>query len=107
MLEGKIMPVAHRLKISVTMRIVFIFIMAATCVLLLQGSPAPLQNSPTAFSLPAGQQFTNTGRQLVSIAPDGRQMVYVANTQLNLVRIGERQATVIPGTQTPMGITNP
>jgi serine/threonine-protein kinase len=68
---------------------------------------AAFQNPAQVFKLPDGQQFTNTGRQLVSISPDGAQMVYVANTQLHLRRIGQSQSTPIAGTLTAQGITNP
>src|SRR5262245_58613356 len=66
-----------------------------------------VQNPAQSFKLPVGQQFTNTGRQLLSISPDGAQMVYVANTQLYLSRIGQSQSTPIPGTLSTQGITNP
>src|SRR5262245_7644600 len=68
---------------------------------------AALQTSAQTFKLPEGQQFTNTGRQLLSSSPDGAQMVYVANTQLYLNRIGQAAATPIPGTLAMQGITNP
>lgn len=64
------------------------------------------QRTPT-FPLPAGQTFTNTGRQLVSVSPDGTQLVYVANTRLFLARIGSDASREIAGTLTPQGLTNP
>jgi hypothetical protein len=50
------------------------------------------QTTATHFSLPAGQQFTNAGRQLLSISPDGSQIVYVANNQLHLKKTTERDS---------------
>ena len=85
----------------------FTFLLAATATLIFHGNAAALQNPASAFMLPQGQQFTNTGRQLVSISPDGTQMVYVANQQLYIHRIGETQSRPISGTLTPQGITNP
>jgi serine/threonine-protein kinase len=63
------------------------------------------QTSATRFPLPAGQQFTNAGRQVISISPDGKQIVYVANNQLFLKNMAERDARPISGTNGP--VTNP
>jgi serine/threonine-protein kinase len=61
-----------------------------------------------AFSLDEGQQFTNTGRHLVAISPDGKQMAYVANTRLYLRSMSELEGRVIPGTESPGGgVTSP
>src|SRR5436190_807067 len=72
---------------------------AALGTALLHVSAIPIQslNPYTAFTLPMGQQFTNTGRRLVSISPDGTQVVYVADTQLFLYRVGEKTSRAIPG----------
>jgi serine/threonine protein kinase len=59
------------------------------------------------FTLAEGQQFTNTGRHLVSISPDGTQMVYVANRQLYLRSLSDLDARPIAGTDTGAGVTNP
>lgn len=82
-------------------------VFAAFVLLAAAGRVVALQKPGAAFKLPEGQQFTNTGRQLVSISPDGAQMVYVANTQLFLNRLGQPQSTPIQGTQATQGITNP
>ena len=60
-----------------------------------------------SFPLPEGQNFTNTGRQLIAISPDGSQLVYVAYNQLYLKRMSELEARPIPGTLVPQGILNP
>jgi len=60
-----------------------------------------------AFTLPEGQQFTNTGRSLVAISPDGTELVYVANNRLYIRTISEFEARVIPGTEIKEGIANP
>jgi serine/threonine-protein kinase len=63
----------------------------------------------TRFSilLDQGQNFTNTGRNLVAISPDGSQMVYSANARLYHRRLSELDARPIPGTETWNGVLNP
>jgi serine/threonine-protein kinase len=61
------------------------------------------------FPLGDGQQFTNPGRLLVALSPDGTQMVYVANNRLYRRVLSELEAHPIPGTEAPgnFGVTNP
>ena len=68
-------------------------------------TPAP---TVTRFSFPLaeGQQFTNGGRPLVALSPDGTQMVYVANNRLYLRSMSETEARLIPGTEEP-SVTSP
>jgi hypothetical protein len=49
----------------------------------------------TRFAIPLGegQQFTNTGRQVVAISHDGLKIVYVANQRLFLRVMGNTDAT--------------
>jgi Tol biopolymer transport system component len=75
--------------------------------LLLAGSATALQLKDTPFTLPADQQFTNTGRQLIASSPDGKQMVYVANFRLYLKTTGNSPAAPIPGSEVLDGLTNP
>jgi len=58
-------------------------------------------------TLPQGQRFTNGGRQLVAISPDGRQMVYVANQRLYLRSMSDPEARVIAGTDTGTPVLSP
>ena len=51
-----------------------------------------------SFTLPEGQSFTNTGRPIVAISPDGKSIVYVANQQLYLRAINEVGLRAIRGT---------
>ena len=44
----------------------------------------PLPVARFTLTLPEGQQFTNVGRQVIAISPDGTQIVYVANQRLYL-----------------------
>ncbi|OFW21476.1 MAG: hypothetical protein A3H97_16070 [Acidobacteria bacterium RIFCSPLOWO2_02_FULL_65_29] len=64
--------------------------------------PAPIV-ARSVFTLPEGQNFTNPGRQLVAISPDGARMVYVANTRLYLRSLSELEARPVPGTEAPQG----
>jgi serine/threonine-protein kinase len=58
--------------------------------------------------LPEGQQFTNPGRQLVAISPDGTLIAYVANQSLYVRSLlSENEATPIEGSHDPGGITSP
>jgi len=60
-----------------------------------------------AFTLPEGQIFTGTGRQILAVSPDGTKLVYVANQRLYLRTVGELEAHAIAGTETEGGATNP
>jgi serine/threonine-protein kinase len=68
---------------------------------------AAFQTASTRYVLPSDQQFTSTGRQLLSISPDARRIVYVANNRLHVKGISDPEAKVIPGTETAQGVTNP
>jgi Tol biopolymer transport system component len=70
-------------------------------------APPPAPVARFSFLLSEGQNFTNTGRQLIAISPDGSQMVYVANNQLYLRSMSELEARPIPGTQVEQGVLNP
>ncbi|MDO8793984.1 MAG: protein kinase [Vicinamibacterales bacterium] len=66
---------------------------------------APIIRFP--FTLASDQQFTNTGRQVLAIAPDGSQFVYVANTRLFLKPMKELSSFSIQGTEISSGVLNP
>jgi serine/threonine-protein kinase len=57
--------------------------------------------------LPEGQAFTNTGRQVVALSPDGSTLVYVANSQLYRRSMSELDARPIPGSDTVGPVLNP
>jgi serine/threonine-protein kinase len=69
-------------------------------------APAPLV-SRFAVLLAQNQQFTNTGRHVVALSPDGTAMVYVANQQLFLRSLSDPVARPIPGTNLGTAITEP
>jgi serine/threonine-protein kinase len=60
-----------------------------------------------SFALGEGQQFTNPGRHLVAISPDGKRVAYAANSRLYVRLMSELQARPIPGTEDPTGVTSP
>jgi Tol biopolymer transport system component len=59
------------------------------------------------LTLPDGQHFTNIGRQLIAISPDGTQIVYVANQRLYLRPISALEARPIAGAEAEGGLLNP
>ena len=73
----------------------------------------PTTNEPVAgvtrfsFSLPDDQQFTNAGRPLLAISPDGTQVVYVANQRLYVRRMSDAEARPLPGTESAGAVTSP
>ena len=59
-------------------------------------SPSTIVRFP--LTLAAGQDFTNDGRQVVAISPDGTHVVYVANSELHLRSMSDTAARPIAGT---------
>ncbi len=60
--------------------------------------PAAETMTRFAVTLPPRDSFTNTGRHLVALSPDGTRLVYVANLQLYLREMDQLAATPIRGT---------
>jgi serine/threonine-protein kinase len=81
-------------------------IVAAAAWTLRPSAPSPMV---TRFSvqLPAGQTFTNPGRQFVALSPDGANLVYVANARLYLRSMSDLEAHVIAGSDVFNGLNNP
>lgn len=52
-----------------------------------------------AIDLPEDQAFTRRGRHVIALSPDGANLVYVANEQLYLRKMGELTAVPIAGTE--------
>ena len=86
-------------------RFLLLFLVLALSVTVLV--TAAWQTAANTFLLPQDQQFTNAGRQLLSISPDGSQVVYVANNRLNLKALSSPAPRVVSGTDSGAGITNP
>jgi serine/threonine-protein kinase len=70
---------------------------------------APSVAPITRFAIvpPDGQQFTNTSRHVLALSPDGRTMVYVANSRLYLRSMGDLDARPIAGTETWSFVSEP
>ena len=59
------------------------------------------------LTLPEGQEYTNTGRPVVAISPDGTRIAYVANQRLYARALWEAEAKPIAGTDFGSAILNP
>lgn len=71
-------------------------------------SAVAFQTAASHYSLPTGQQFTNAGRQLLAISPDGKKFVYVANNRLYVKDASEKDGRdARPITDSSAGVTNP
>jgi len=64
----------------------------------LQPAAAPRPLVRFAYVLPRDQSFTRTGRHVMTIAPDGNAIAYVANNQLYLKSMSDMEAKAVPGT---------
>ena len=67
--------------------------------------PSPVMRF--AFVLPQDQRFTNPGRHVIVMSPDGTSIVYVANKQLYLRKFAEMEPQPIPGTASTDRVTTP
>jgi len=67
----------------------------------------PLPSTPTmtrfTFELPVGQAFTNLGRKVIALSPDGNSVVYVANQQMYLRSMADAVPRLVPGTDSFKG----
>jgi eukaryotic-like serine/threonine-protein kinase len=62
-----------------------------------RSSPAPVVR--LTLLLPEGQQFTNTGRRVVAMSPDGTRVAYVANRRLYIRAMDSLEARPIAGNE--------
>lgn len=67
----------------------------------------PLRLTRFALPLSDGVRFTNLGRHVLSLAPDGSSVVFVADQRLYLRQLDRSEATEIPGTQSRTGVMEP
>jgi serine/threonine-protein kinase len=68
--------------------------------------PAPVSSvTRFALTLPDGQRYTTTNRQIVAMSPDGTVMAYMANGALHVKSMSELHPRVI--TENSSGIANP
>src|SRR5262249_15541550 len=92
--EGQ--PVWKR-TILVAVTAILAGMIGALIVWTLRPSP-PSQIGRFSFALPEGQRFTARGLNVVTISPDGANIVYTANDQLYIRAIGEMEDTPLQGT---------
>jgi len=64
--------------------------------------PPPV--SRFSIMLPQDQQFTNTGRTMIALSHDGKQVVYVANNRLYLRALSDLQPRAISGSDSTNGV---
>jgi serine/threonine-protein kinase len=81
---------------------------AASAAWVLRPAPAaPSLVTRFTVTLPQGDVFTNTGRQIVDISRDGSQILYVAQQRLFLRGMGDLEPHVVPGSDLGGSIINP
>ena len=79
--------------------IAFAAIVATMATWYLKPEPPEEPGRVVRFSHPLGNEdFTRTGRPVVGISPDGTQIAYVADQQINLLRLSEGEARPVVGT---------
>jgi len=66
--------------------------------LLWPGRPQPMVVRLT-YPLPEDQRFTNSGRRVITLSPDGSRIAYVANQRLYVKTLSDPQAILIAATQ--------
>ena len=85
---------------SIPIMLAAIVASAVTAAVLVPRNPATAPSvARFTITLPEDQLFTNGGRQLIAISPDGTRIVYVANQRLFLRPISELEGHVISGTE--------
>ena len=87
-------------------------VLAALVTAAVAWSLRPVESPPivTRFSIALGEglTFSNTGRAVLAISPDGTRIAFVANRQLYLRAMTETEARPIAGTERlTTGLTNP
>jgi serine/threonine protein kinase/Tol biopolymer transport system component len=106
--EGHVQPPRWKRAAPIAAAVLLTAAVAAGISWMMRPSP-PEPPVVTRFTmpLPQGQQFTNTGRQIVDVSRDGSQFVYVANQRLYLRGMGDLEPRLIPGSDLGGNILNP
>ncbi len=84
-----------------------VLVIAGAVLLTVVATSATVWQSSNNYALAEGQQFSNAGRQMLSISPDGSQIVYVANNSLYVKRMAAQDAHLLEGASGTGAITNP
>ena len=84
---------------------------ALTAIAVWNLKPAPHVQPPTVarfdLALSSGQRFTNTGRHLLAVSPDGTQLAYVANAQVHLRDLASGETKPLTGAASAGGVLTP
>jgi eukaryotic-like serine/threonine-protein kinase len=87
------------------------FVLAAAIISGLLWAFRPATTAPLvtrfAIAIPEGRLFGGAGRSVLDVAPDGSQLVYVANRQLYRRTMGEFDDMPVPGTENTTGVATP
>ena len=82
-------------------------VVAFAAIVLNRRSAVPLPVMKATFALPDGQVFSNAGRRVVAMSPDGSQFAYVANGRLYVRPLAALDATPVAGMDEAAGVVNP
>jgi serine/threonine-protein kinase len=99
-------PLSWRARLAMGLAALVLAVAAGVSVWFLKPSPA---SNIAKFLVPLGegQRFTNAGRALLALSPDGTQMAYVANSRLYLRSMSELDARPIQGTDLGGSLLHP
>ena len=81
-------------------------LIAGTLAWMVRSTP-PRQITRFVVPLPEDQQFSNFGRQILALSPDGANLAYVANLRLFVRPLNSLDARAIPGSESSVGPVNP
>jgi eukaryotic-like serine/threonine-protein kinase len=101
------MPPLWRRAVTATAAVVVGAAVASGAWWSVRPSTPPRTVTRFTVALAAGQQFTNLGRQVLAISPDGTRVVYAANRRLYLRPMSETEARPIVGTENETGVAHP
>ena len=101
------MPPLWRRAVTATAAVVVGAAVASGAWWSVRPSTPPRTATRFTLALAAGQQFTNPGRQVLAISPDGTRVVYVANRRLYLRPMSGTEARPIVGTENETGVAHP
>lgn len=106
--ESRTTPPESLLKGAIQLLAVALLAAAIGGLLAWRWKPSPtlaITRFPIAFG--EGQRFSNVGRPMIAISPDGSRIAYVANNQLYLRSMDDVAARPITGTGDPAGVSTP
>jgi serine/threonine-protein kinase len=96
-----------RRALPLSAALLFVFAFAGAFAWYRSAAVVPLPVTRFSFPLGEGLRFTNPGRSVAAISPDGTKIVYAANAALYLRTLSDAKPTLIQGSQDQSGITSP